>query len=72
MSKMSNTYTFELNMTCEGCANAARKVLSKLGDDISDVQIDVGTQRVIVKTTLPADSVLATLEKTGKKCKQIC
>lgn len=69
---MANTYTFELNMTCDGCANAARKVLSKLGDDISDVQISIQDQRVVVTTTLPADSILAVLQKTGKKCKQIC
>uniref|UniRef100_A0A0R3S2N9 Copper transport protein ATOX1 n=1 Tax=Elaeophora elaphi TaxID=1147741 RepID=A0A0R3S2N9_9BILA len=58
-------------MTCEGCANAARKVLSKLGADVSDIRIDVDAQRVTVETTLPADSILATLEKTGKKCKRI-
>ncbi|VDO42837.1 unnamed protein product [Brugia timori] len=62
---MANTYTFELNMTCDGCANAARKVLSKLGDDISDVQISIQDQRVVVTTTLPADSILAVLQKTG-------
>ncbi|VDO29994.1 unnamed protein product [Onchocerca flexuosa] len=59
-------------MTCEGCANAARKVLSKLETDISDVQIDVSTKRVVVTTTLPADLILSTLQKTGKKCQQIC
>ncbi|EJD74060.1 hypothetical protein LOAG_18571 [Loa loa] len=69
---MSNTYTFELSMTCDGCANAVRKVLSKLGADISDVQINLETQRVIVTTTLSADSILAVLQKTGKECKQIC
>ncbi|VDM06870.1 unnamed protein product [Wuchereria bancrofti] len=69
-------------MTCDGCANAARKVLSKLGgksifddatfqNDIQDVQISVQNQRVVVTTTLPADSILAALQKTGKKCKQI-
>ncbi|KAM3722915.1 Metal homeostasis factor [Dirofilaria immitis] len=69
---MSKTYTFEVDMTCEGCANAARKVLSKLETDISDVQIDVSTKRVVVTTTLPVNSILETLQKTGKKCKQIC
>ncbi|MCP9258376.1 BMA-CUC-1, isoform c [Dirofilaria immitis] len=53
-------------MTCEGCANAARKVLSKLETDISDVQIDVSTKRVVVTTTLPVNSILETLQKTGK------
>ncbi|VDN05060.1 unnamed protein product [Thelazia callipaeda] len=63
--------TFELDMTCEGCANAARRVLSKLGDDVSDVQINIAAKRVTVTTKLPAETVLLTLKKTGRKAKLI-
>uniref|UniRef100_A0A0M3II72 Copper transport protein ATOX1 n=1 Tax=Ascaris lumbricoides TaxID=6252 RepID=A0A0M3II72_ASCLU len=92
------TYVFELAMTCEGCANAARKVLSKLGDalhlfsrvvqfhlpcdpkftprlllagDVSNVDIDIPAKKVSVTTTLPADTILETLMKTGKECRRI-
>ncbi|CAG9535731.1 unnamed protein product [Cercopithifilaria johnstoni] len=51
---------------CEAATNPSSPA------DISDVLIDIRAQRVIVKTTLPADSVLEALEKTGKKCKRIC
>lgn len=59
-------------MTCEGCANAARRVLSKLGEDKVTVdKIDVDTKQVIVTTDLPASQILQTLEKTGKAVKQM-
>ncbi|KAE9417250.1 hypothetical protein Angca_007594, partial [Angiostrongylus cantonensis] len=65
-------YTFEMAMTCEGCANAARRVLSKLGEDKVTVdKIDVDTKQVIVTTDLPASQILQTLEKTGKAVKQM-
>ncbi|KAE9546043.1 hypothetical protein FO519_010745, partial [Halicephalobus sp. NKZ332] len=28
---MSHNYIFSMEMTCEGCANAAKRVLGKLG-----------------------------------------
>ncbi|VDM61765.1 unnamed protein product [Angiostrongylus costaricensis] len=59
-------------MTCEGCANAARRVLSKLGEDKVTVdKIDVDTKQVVVTTDLPASQILQTLEKTGKAVKQM-
>lgn len=68
---MSNTYVFELDMTCEGCANTARKVLAKLGGDVSKVDVDLPSKKITVTTTLPSDTILQTLQKTGKACKLI-
>ncbi|KAK6009060.1 heavy metal-associated domain protein, partial [Ostertagia ostertagi] len=64
-------YTFEMAMTCDGCANAARRVLGKLGDKVTVDKIDVGTKQVVVTTDLPASDILEALKKTGKEIKQL-
>ncbi|TPP59489.1 Heavy metal-associated domain HMA-containing protein [Fasciola gigantica] len=61
------TYKFNMEMACEGCANAAKNVLKKLGDKIQSVETDVASQTVTVETELPQDEILKTLEKTQKK-----
>ncbi|VDN24901.1 unnamed protein product [Cylicostephanus goldi] len=66
-----NLYTFEMGMTCDGCANAARRVLTKLGDKVTIDKIDVATKQVVVTTDLPANDILETLKKTGKEIKQL-
>lgn len=53
-------------MTCNGCANAVRGVLSKL-DGIQSVEIDVPTQRVVIIGPAPVDVLQATIRKTGKQ-----
>ncbi|EYC27910.1 hypothetical protein Y032_0008g249 [Ancylostoma ceylanicum] len=71
-TKKKNNYTFEMAMTCEGCANAARRVLGKLGEDkVTIDKIDVGTKQVVVTTDLPASDILEALKKTGKEIKQL-
>lgn len=60
-----------MEMTCEGCANAAKRVLSKLGNDVSNVTTDVSTNTVIVTTTLPEETILEQLKKTTKPVKAI-
>ncbi|KAI6243866.1 Copper chaperone Atox1 [Aphelenchoides fujianensis] len=66
---MSQTHHFTLAMTCEGCANAARRVLGRLGDKVQDVQIDVKSQKVDVTTDLSQEEILEVLKKTGKEVK---
>ncbi|CAJ0914334.1 unnamed protein product, partial [Mesorhabditis belari] len=61
------TLVFEMEMTCEGCANAARKVLGKLGDKVHVENIDVKTKLITLKSSIPATEVQEALEKTGKK-----
>lgn len=54
-----------MEMTCEGCANAAKKVLGKQGDKVSEVVTDVGTKTVKVTSSMSSDEVLEVLKKTG-------
>lgn len=57
-----------MDMTCEGCANAAKRVLGKLGaDKVTDVKTDIGQKRVTVTSSLPPDKLLLELKKTGKQ-----
>ncbi|VDK36093.1 unnamed protein product [Taenia asiatica] len=58
-------------MTCEGCANAVKRVLSKLGSDVSSVHTDVDKNIVTVTSTLPEKTILETLQKTSKPVKVI-
>ncbi|XP_033210412.1 copper transport protein ATOX1 [Belonocnema kinseyi] len=62
-------YEFNVEMTCDGCAKAVEKVLSKNG--INNMQIDVPNKKVTVTTSLPADLVLEYLKKTGKSSSYI-
>ncbi|CAB3401462.1 unnamed protein product [Caenorhabditis bovis] len=65
-------YVFEMGMTCSGCANAARKVLGKLGEDKLKIDdINVETKMITVTTELTADVVLEALKKTGKEVKLV-
>uniref|UniRef100_A0A7E4V5F8 Copper transport protein ATOX1 n=1 Tax=Panagrellus redivivus TaxID=6233 RepID=A0A7E4V5F8_PANRE len=68
---MSQVHVFEFPMTCENCAAAAKRLIGKLGDKVTDVQTDVATNRVTVKTDLPKDEVLAALVKSGKSVSYI-
>ena len=65
----SKTYRFEIEMTCEGCANAVKRVLSKLGGDVSSVHTDVENNTVTVVSSLPESVILETLRKTSKPVK---
>ncbi|XP_041356894.1 copper transport protein ATX1-like [Gigantopelta aegis] len=67
---MSTVHVFHMEMTCEGCAGAAKRVLGKL-EGVSDILTDVETKKVTVKSSLPADAILEALKKTGKECKYI-
>ncbi|XP_076446184.1 copper transport protein ATOX1 homolog isoform X2 [Babylonia areolata] len=61
------TFEFTMEMTCEGCAAAAKKVLEKLGDKVSNIQTDVTSQKVLVdSTSMTSDELLEQLKKTGK------
>ncbi|EFP04229.1 CRE-CUC-1 protein [Caenorhabditis remanei] len=65
-------YVFEMGMTCGGCANAARRVLGKLGEDKVKIDdINVETKKITVTTDLPASDILEALKKTGKEIKQL-
>ncbi|KAF8163331.1 hypothetical protein B0H34DRAFT_695043 [Crassisporium funariophilum] len=62
------TYKFDVKMTCSGCSGAITRVLEKAkADGVSDFTVNLETQEVIVKGTLPYDDVLAKIKKTGKE-----
>ncbi|PAA84020.1 hypothetical protein BOX15_Mlig025338g1 [Macrostomum lignano] len=67
------THQFTMEMTCEGCANAAKRVLAKLASERGvevTAETDVSTQTVTVTSELPAADLLAALQKTGKTISQ--
>ncbi|XP_013386219.1 metal homeostasis factor ATX1-like [Lingula anatina] len=64
---MAQVHEFDMAMTCDGCANAAKRVLGKLGDDVTLVETDVEAKKVFVTSTLPFEKLLEALKKTGKE-----
>eukprot|EP00538_Stauroneis_constricta_P005435 CAMPEP_0119559186 /NCGR_PEP_ID=MMETSP1352-20130426/12131_1 /TAXON_ID=265584 /ORGANISM="Stauroneis constricta, Strain CCMP1120" /LENGTH=72 /DNA_ID=CAMNT_0007606813 /DNA_START=105 /DNA_END=323 /DNA_ORIENTATION=+ len=42
--------TFNVGMTCEGCAGAVKRILGKI-DGVSDIQTDVQAKTVIVEAS---------------------
>ncbi|PGH05618.1 hypothetical protein AJ80_08310 [Polytolypa hystricis UAMH7299] len=60
-------YTFNISMSCGGCSGAVERVLKKLeGVKSYDVSLESQTATVVTETTLPYDTVLTTIKKTGK------
>lgn len=55
-----------MEMTCEGCANAAKRVLKRKGVEESDIHTDVDSQKVTVTSTLSPEELLEALKKTQK------
>lgn len=65
----TNHYQFNVVMTCSGCSNAINRVLTRLEPEVSKVDISLEQQTVDVYTTLPYDTILSKIEKTGKEVK---
>ncbi|RUP17289.1 heavy metal-associated domain-containing protein [Jimgerdemannia flammicorona] len=61
----TQTYKFNVGMTCGGCSNAVNRALTKL-DGVSKVDISLETQIVEVQATIPQADVLEAIKKTGK------
>lgn len=60
---------FDVVMSCEGCSNAIRRVLTRLEPDVSKIDISLEKQTVDVYTVLPFETVLEKIKKTGKEVK---
>jgi len=58
-----------MEMTCEGCSNAAKRVLAKIGVD--DVTADLPSQKLYVVSDKQSAELLETLKKTGKNVEYI-
>ncbi|GAB5592768.1 Cytosolic copper metallochaperone [Umbelopsis nana] len=52
-------------MSCSGCSGAVTRALNKL-DGVEAVDCNLESQLVVVKTTLPQETVLEAIQKTGK------
>ncbi|KAL4789865.1 heavy metal ion transporter [Aspergillus venezuelensis] len=60
-------YKFNVSMSCGGCSGAVERVLKKLdGVKSFDVSLDTQTASVVADASLPYETVLATIKKTGK------
>ncbi|XP_063880382.1 uncharacterized protein LOC135111205 isoform X2 [Scylla paramamosain] len=66
-ARICKIHEFNVEMTCEGCSGAAKRVLGKLGDKVSNVDIDLGNKKVIVTSALTPEELTETLKKTGKE-----
>lgn len=64
---MSNHYQFNVKMPCSGCSNAIQRVLNKMEPEVSKTEISLEKQSVDVYTTLPYDTILEKIKKTGKE-----
>lgn len=62
-------HEFKMEMACEGCSNAAKRVLAKIG--VEEVEADLAAQKVFVTSDKPQDELLAALKKTGKNVEYI-
>ncbi|KAH8587699.1 putative iron/copper transporter Atx1 [Bisporella sp. PMI_857] len=62
-----HTYKFDVKMSCGGCSGAIKRVLDKLdGVKSHDESLEKQTVTVVTADTLPYETVLRTIKKTGK------
>ncbi|KAL4999518.1 heavy metal-associated domain-containing protein [Aspergillus recurvatus] len=67
MSDQEHHYKFNVSMSCGGCSGAVERVLKKLdGVKSFDVNLDSQIASVVTDASVPYETVLATIKKTGK------
>jgi copper chaperone len=54
-----------VDMMCEGCAGAVKRVLGKV-EGVESFDVDVATKKVTVRGTATAETLLEKVSKTGK------
>ncbi|XP_038643405.1 copper chaperone for superoxide dismutase-like [Scyliorhinus canicula] len=62
----SSKLEFAVQMSCESCANDIRSTLSGV-NGIHGVDINVGTEQVLIDTTLTSGEVQALIESSGRR-----
>ena len=68
---MSATETnFNAGMTCDGCANAVKRILGKI-EGVEEIQTDVTNKKVTVKGSADKEVMLAALKKWGTPANKI-
>eukprot|EP00199_Chlamydomonas_sp_CCMP681_P008343 CAMPEP_0119108392 /NCGR_PEP_ID=MMETSP1180-20130426/14122_1 /TAXON_ID=3052 ORGANISM="Chlamydomonas cf sp, Strain CCMP681" /NCGR_SAMPLE_ID=MMETSP1180 /ASSEMBLY_ACC=CAM_ASM_000741 /LENGTH=66 /DNA_ID=CAMNT_0007093999 /DNA_START=81 /DNA_END=278 /DNA_ORIENTATION=- len=55
-----------VDMMCEGCVGAVKRVLGKL-EGVESFDVDLAAQKVTVKGNVTPEAVLEKVSKTGKK-----
>ncbi|KAL4814009.1 heavy metal-associated domain-containing protein [Aspergillus spinulosporus] len=67
MADQEHHYKFNVSMSCGGCSGAVERVLKKLdGVKSFDVNLNSQTASVVTDASVPYETVLATIKKTGK------
>ncbi|KAJ1279371.1 hypothetical protein BS78_04G150800 [Paspalum vaginatum] len=66
MAADAETVVLKVAMSCEGCAGAVRRVLSKM-EGVETFDIDLKEQKVTVKGNVKPEDVFQTVSKSGKK-----
>ncbi|XP_048735335.2 copper chaperone for superoxide dismutase-like isoform X2 [Ostrea edulis] len=56
---------FAVNMTCEGCVKSVKNSLQGV-DGVKSVDVNLGTDQVIIESTLTSKQIQSLIEKTGK------
>nr|AFU72296.1 metal homeostasis factor [Amanita strobiliformis] len=65
---VEHTYQFGVKMTCGGCSGAITRVLQgKERGGVTEFDVSLPDQKVIVKGVIPYDDVLERIKKTGKE-----
>lgn len=59
-------HRFEVDMTCNGCVNAVRNMLTKV-PGVTRVEVDLAAKTAEVRGTAAVPDLQAALKKTGKK-----
>ncbi|BAH91730.1 Os02g0530100 [Oryza sativa Japonica Group] len=62
----TKTVVLKVGMSCQGCAGAVRRVLTKM-EGVETFDIDMEQQKVTVKGNVKPEDVFQTVSKTGKK-----
>ncbi|KAG9018915.1 Cytosolic copper metallochaperone [Tulasnella sp. 427] len=63
-------YKFDVKMTCGGCSGAVNRVLKKAQENdegVTEYNVDLAKQEVLVTGTIPYDDLLEKIKKTGKE-----
>ncbi|KAF2256413.1 putative iron/copper transporter Atx1 [Trematosphaeria pertusa] len=65
-----HTYKFNVAMSCGGCSGAIERVLKKLdGVKSYNVSLENQTAEIVAEDSLPYETVLEKIKKTGKAVK---
>jgi len=66
---MSNTYKFDVKMTCSGCSGAVTKALQR-AEGVESFDVNLDSQEVLVKGPATYDYILEKIKKTGKEVRK--